>query len=385
MSRAKSLETTRGRVAQATCGDWSARWASLSHSSQSFGHVKGEFLPAIWLRKCRVQKLGPLESLPAARPRRWGVVAALLTGLLSSAACDSPTAPQPDALQASCPVPAVVDTQALAGATVVYSLPTASGGVPPYVTSCFPGSGTLFPVGQTAVSCGVRDAQQKQASCTFNVTVRLLMVPMLDKTLFLAFGDSITEGKVSESGLPIADLIPGESYPEKLQVLLRQTYPGQNIVVINRGSSGESIRGGSQRLPGVLDADRPQVLLLLEGINGLGGRSVSETADFLRAMVDTAKARGVDVMLVKLLPTFPPYNQDAGALVPPLNLEIEKIAMEKQIGQPVDAYNLFISSPSLMGPDGLHPTRAGYSAMAQLVLQHIVSRYDSAASGGMVP
>ena len=60
-----------------------------------------------------------------------------------------------------------------------------------------------------------------------------------------------------------------DSYPTKLLALLSQRYQDQTIVVKNAGQAGEKIDEGRSRLSGVLDANDPQVLLLLEGANDL--------------------------------------------------------------------------------------------------------------------
>ena len=305
-----------------------------------------------------------------------------MVALVGAAGCDSPIAPQPDELTAVCPVPVTADTQTQAGTAVNYVPPSVSGGVPPYTSTCFPASGSTFPVGQTTVACNVRDAQQAQASCSFTVTVRLVVVPMLGKTRFLAFGDSITAGIVSEDTV---DLLPTESYPSKLETLLRQFYPAEDIRVMNKGEPGETLPNGRVRLPGVLDADRPQVLLLLEGVNNLPGYGVPNSTTDLRAMVDAARSRGIEVIISKLTPAYPPRSASLFTLIPELNQQIDVIALQRQISPAVDSYTLIANMPSLMGPDGLHPTRAGYAAMAQLFFQHIVSRYDTHAVGGMMP
>ena len=41
-------------------------------------------------------------------------------------------------------------------------------------------------------------------------------------------------------------------------------YPDQPISVINSGKPGEDTRDGKQRLPGVLDQVRPDVVMILE-------------------------------------------------------------------------------------------------------------------------
>ena len=131
---------------------------------------------------------------------------------------------------------------------------------------CDPGSSSMFAMGETAVRCTATDAEMAQASCEFGVTVRVSRT--IAKTKFMAFGDSITDGAVSLA--PLIMLGPPDTYPFKLEQLLLERYPSQPIVVVNEGKGGEDTRGGARRLPGVLDADKPEVLLLLEGINNLG-------------------------------------------------------------------------------------------------------------------
>jgi lysophospholipase L1-like esterase len=289
-----------------------------------------------------------------------------------------------DALAAACPVPVMVDTPDASGATVTYAAPQVTGGVAPHTTTCTPVSGSHFAPGDTTVACTVRDAVQTAATCTFSVTVRVVIVPMLNKTIFLAFGDSITEGLVSEGGIPKA-VYPAESYPTKLEALLRQFYPSQDIRVINAGESGEDPEEGEERLAGVLTATQPHVMLLLEGVNGLESVGIPESAQHLTDMVTTAQSRGIDVIIGRLLPITGEYVErfpKRPALLAQLNDEINRIAIRKNLGPPADFFGLFSSMPSLLGIDGLHPTRGGYTAMAETWFQEIASRYDR---DGMIP
>ena len=105
-----------------------------------------------------------------------------------------------------------------------------------------------------------------QASCSFPVIVRGAS-QTIAKTKFMAFGDSITDGAVSLA--PLVMLGPPDTYPFKLEQMLRQSYPTQEIIVENEGKGGERTNQGVLRLPGLLDAKRPEVLLLLEGVNAV--------------------------------------------------------------------------------------------------------------------
>src|SRR5262249_5859442 len=158
-----------------------------------------------------------------------------------------------------------------------------------------PPSGSSFPAGRNTATCTATDAQQRTDRCTFTVAVD--MAPTLSVTRFVAFGDSITEGKLA-TGEP-----PQTPYPSGLRQRLAARYTGQQFTVVNAGLGAENSGGGVGRLPGVLSANNPQVLLLFEGVNDLSGGDSSAIPGLisnLRTMTQTARGRGVIVLLATL-------------------------------------------------------------------------------------
>src|SRR5687768_15243415 len=121
--------------------------------------------------------------------------------------------------------------------------------------------------------------------------------PRLLRTRFMAFGDSFTAGEVtnpaSNSG-SIAKLIvvPTASYPAVLQSRLRATYTEQAVLISvnNAGEPSERILDGAQRFPGVYDSLRPDVVLIMEGVNGLPLVGPDISTGVMRIMVQHAKA-----------------------------------------------------------------------------------------------
>src|SRR4030095_3577884 len=92
-----------------------------------------------------------------------------------------------------------------------------------------------------------------------------------------AVGDSVTAGEVTNP-IAIAPSVIGKlvlvapaSYPSQLQAQLRTAYLSQatSIAVTNGGERSERILDGVNRFPGVFDMSRPEVVLLMEGANGL--------------------------------------------------------------------------------------------------------------------
>jgi lysophospholipase L1-like esterase len=217
---------------------------------------------------------------------------------------------------------------------------------------------------------------------------------VLSSVSFVAFGDSITEGTTSPDPTTLLlSLI--ESYPYKLQALLSARYIDQTIVVLNRGRAGERAypRAGSttgvSRLPGVLDTDKPQVLLLLHGANDLLAAASNGNFDAaigriisaLEDMIQIARARGVQVMLANFPPQNPNGSRGGSAeAVGELNDEIAALARDERIVL-VDLYGGLGGTPTgSIGVDGLHPTDGGYTKIANLWYDAIRRVYEQ--SGG---
>jgi lysophospholipase L1-like esterase len=311
-------------------------------------------------------------------PRTWRRCAPVVLVLAAAAACgDSPpTAPAPPALALACPARVDERTADGAGATVRFDV-TAQGGRTPAAVVCTPASGAIFPIGETRVSCTVSDAASQNASCAF--TVAVARIPTISRTRFLAFGDSITEGVTSPAPTILRRLDFPDAYPGQLQAMLAERYAAQTIEVLNRGIGGERLDEGRERLPGVLAADRPDVLLLLEGVNNIRNVPTRELAGDLDEMVRDARRRNIDVLLATLLPVSDareagrPGTQRA---IRDLNEEIAGIANKNGIGAPVDLHTLFLQNPSLLGMDGLHPTPVGYTRMAEVFFAAIQERFE---------
>jgi lysophospholipase L1-like esterase len=212
----------------------------------------------------------------------------------------------------------------------------------------------------------------------------------LSATRYLAFGDSITEGKTGACArlTPGLDLFvhdpfsllttlvpPGQNYPTKLQATLAVNYASQTMSVLNEGLGGESVTGSTTRarLDTALTMHTPQVLLLQQGVNDVnGGVTPGAIASALRTLVIDARARGVRVFLGTLLP------QRAGACrafapdqIIPANTQISAMAAAEGVPL-VDLYRAFEGLlTTLLDEDGLHPTDSGYNRIAQTFFESI--------------
>jgi lysophospholipase L1-like esterase len=285
----------------------------------------------------------------------------------------------------NCPADVTVTAHNGASPTVLFDVPTASKGAPPVTVVCMPASGTAFKNGVTSVTCEASDSRAHKASCSFSVVVT--QIPQLLKTKFMAFGDSMTEGKTSLVAPGIVVVPPGifntsVSYVEQLNAKLAARYQDQTTTVIAEGKGDEEAGEGKLRLPAALSTYNPDAILLLEGTNELlhtvttSGQAgaVESAANALRTMVQIAKGRNVKVFIATLLPMDPAkgrYTQ-AGS-VPLLNDRIKTIAAQES----VTLVDLYAAIPVMMiGSDGLHPKREAYGPIADEWMNAIIATME---------
>ena len=306
----------------------------------------------------------------------------LATAVSCGGKSPNPIEPPPPGpkLELACPTVMIREATTPQGTDVHFDSPTPTGGKAPYNVQCEPGSSSVFPIGESTVRCTATDADMGRASCEFQVSVRVSRT--VTKTKFMAFGDSITEGTVSLR--PLIMLDAPDTYPVKLEQMLRERYLGQEIIVTNQGKGGDQTNQGVLRLPGLLDAERPDVLLLLEGVNAVRALSASRQEQYLQTMITDAKTRGVDVIIATVMPVAQDGKLQPAAeymaAIRALNTRIFPLANRNGINNVVDLFGLFEANMNLLGGDGLHPTPEGQTRIAEAFRDEIVRRYDTGST-----
>jgi lysophospholipase L1-like esterase len=202
---------------------------------------------------------------------------------------------------------------------------------------------------------------------------------LLTTSRIVAFGDSITAGTHPREELNAAPVWESThaNYPDQLAGLLTSRYPTAGVRVANYGLPGELAADGRDRIGSVLDTERPQLVLILEGVNDLGnGRSPSQIASDLQTMVSRAQARGVRILLARLTPVTAPYDDDGSTRpkVEDVNRRIDTIANQFGLGPAVDLYR---DVEGLLASDGLHPSDAGYAQIARSFFDRIVRQFEN--------
>lgn len=305
--------------------------------------------------------------------------------LAFAGSCGSPTAPTPpppppppiaEAPSLSCRSDISRGTVSAAGLDIHFDAPSASNGQSPVLVTCNPGSGTVFPLGATTVTCTATDALNRAASCTFQVTIS--KIPQLSRVRFLAFGDSITEGEVT---VPVGGgggavssrqvIVPSAAYPTVLAKLLQARYTAQaeSIIVANYGRGGEKAVNARARFIDALNTVRPEAVLLMEGANDIAkgeDGAASGAASEVRNMAAEARLRGMRVFIA----TVPPGRPNSSKTILDILLLDYANRMRAVAGGEgavlVDLYQSMQSGVfTYIGGDGLHPNEAGYAKIAQ--------------------
>ena len=307
--------------------------------------------------------------------RRRAVALLFLAGAACGGKSGAGPTPAADPPQIACPADVTRRDVTALTQDVTYPAATATGGVTPVSVTCTPPSGTTFGLGSTTVTCRARDAQGREAACTFRVTVSGFP---LGAKKFVAMGDSLTEGENGRTSL----VDTPNSYPSRLQLLLQASYPDQGITVVNRGVGRTTAEEMRDAVRGVVQADRPDGLLLMSGYNNLRdacapgsatsaacGRATEAVEFAVRDAIRRAKEATPAVRFIFVSTLVPPGptgpRRIAAAAIVEVNQKIKRqIALER--GTLVDSYAAFIGHEAeYVSADGLHLNPAGYQAVAE--------------------
>jgi acyl-CoA thioesterase I len=172
---------------------------------------------------------------------------------------------------------------------------------------------------------------------------KLVVIPAGE--VVLAFGDSVTYG--TGAG-------PEEDWPSWLAGLT-----GWRIV--NAGVPGDTAEAGKARLPGLLDAHRPKLVIIEIGGNDfLRRRTPAAVKEDLRAIIRSVKGQGIPAVLVAV----PELSLLAAIARRPSDSPIyQELAKEEGIPLIPDVFSDILGQPALCA-DAIHPNAQGYQQMA---------------------
>lgn len=156
------------------------------------------------------------------------------------------------------------------------------------------------------------------------------------------------------------------AWPALLEKRLADMRPPHTLV--NASISGETTSSGLARLPGLLKQYRPALVILeLGGNDGLRGLPLAEIRANLTAIVRKAQRNGAKVLLLGIeLPVNygPQYREGLRSIYAGL-------AREDHAGLVPFLLQGIALDPSLMQPDGLHPTAAAQARVLDNVWKQL--------------
>lgn len=171
----------------------------------------------------------------------------------------------------------------------------------------------------------------------------------------LVFGDSLSAGY---------GIATEQSWPSLLQKELQ--HKGREYRVVNASISGETTSGGRQRIAGILQQHRPEIMILELGANdGLRGLGITTIETNLNEIIKAARQSRASVLLVGMkLP--PNYGETYIA-------QFEKIypRLAKQHRIRLLPFLLEGVSAQQFQPDNLHPTAEAQPLLMRSVLKEL--------------
>jgi lysophospholipase L1-like esterase len=309
-----------------------------------------------------------LARVMAARP------AVVVLCALGAWACDEHPTSATAGLFMSCPAPVTV-SPAGSGVTLSYQIPTATGGRAPVTVNCTPPPGASLTAAPATIACTATDAEGRTTSCHSFVSASGGQT--IGATRYLAFGNSMTAGEITGTGL-----VGASSYPAQLADRLRARYPTQasEIAVANAGQPGELALDALPRLAELLANSQTQALLLLHGSTDLlnhGAGAVSPSSAAINDLAHEGRRRGARVFIGLLPPPVPGRQRSVpDDVVRAFNDRLRAVAAGEG-AVVVDVYAALAGDVNrYIGPDGHHPTAAGYQRIADEFLTAIRAEFE---------
>jgi acyl-CoA thioesterase-1 len=147
--------------------------------------------------------------------------------------------------------------------------------------------------------------------------------------------------------------------------LERQKYDYQ---VVNASISGDTTANGLARLPGLLAAHRPSIIIIeLGGNDGLRGLDLGQMKHNITVMVTKAKAGRARVLLVgiQLPPNYGNYYTQRFRRI------YQEVAAEQQVGLAPFLLDGVATNHTLMQPDGIHANAKAQQKMLENVWPYL--------------
>ncbi len=182
----------------------------------------------------------------------------------------------------------------------------------------------------------------------------------------LAIGSSSTVGLGASS--------PAFNYPAQLETILEQTFKGLDVVIINRGVSGEISSATADRMKTLVALEKPDLVLWQVGTNDALMRVPVD--EFKATVIDTVRwlrEREIDTVLVGLQYTLKVSKDEH---YKGIRMALRDIAMSEGVllVRRYEAMEFIENAKAgpLLSPDELHLNDLGYRCMAEHIARAMV-------------
>lgn len=186
------------------------------------------------------------------------------------------------------------------------------------------------------------------------------------KIKVLAIGSSSTVGVGASS--------PSLNYPAQFETILERTFKGLDVVIVNRGVSGEVASATADRLRTLVAMETPDLILWQVGTNDALARVPLE--DFIATVRDTVrwlKEHEVDVVLVGLQYTLKASTDEH---YKGIRTALREVATSENVllVRRYEAMEFIekVRAGQLLSGDELHLNDLGYRCMAEHIARSVV-------------
>lgn len=182
----------------------------------------------------------------------------------------------------------------------------------------------------------------------------------------MAIGSSSTVGLGASS--------PARNYPAQFEAILERTFKGLDVVIINRGVSGELAASTAERLKLQVALERPDIVLWQVGTNdALSHVPLDDFIDTVRDTVRWLKEHGIDTVLVGL--QYSPRVARDGYYAS-IRSALKNLATAENVllVRRFEAMEFIEKAKEerLLSADNLHLNDLGYQCMAEHIARSVV-------------
>ncbi|MAF74279.1 MAG: arylesterase [Idiomarinaceae bacterium] len=184
----------------------------------------------------------------------------------------------------------------------------------------------------------------------------------------VVLGDSLSAGY---------GLSQQQTWVAELQNRWQQAYP--NIEIVNTSISGETTRGGLNRLPGIIERHQPDAIFIeLGGNDGLRGFDLATVETNLSNMIEQAQAKGIKVALSQVMvpPNYGPRFSKRFQAV------FTRVAEKYDVTLVPFFMTELVENPDFVQDDGIHPTAAAQDAIADFLSPYLLELAKNAEASG---